>query len=188
MSGDETHSLQITHTLQITHSCQITGKHNIDQVFKEKKYEKSKRATNFDAVLVAVPLPTQQLDLLRNFFVGQHCAFQNELLSELRNKVSGYKAQDKRKEMLQVDLVTVDNVVEKLVGSQLRCCYCSKQVVVFYQNVREPTQWTLDRIDNDTGHSAANTVIACLKCNLQRRRQNEEKFMFTKKLKITRSE
>jgi hypothetical protein len=72
----------------------------------------------------------------------------------------------------------------KLVGSQLTCDYCSKPIFVLYKNVRDPMQWTLDRIDNALGHTRENTCIACLKCNLQRRLMNAEKFSFTKKLKI----
>ena len=48
-------------------------------------------------------------------------------------------------------------------------------------------QWTLDRIDNDQGHTYDNVVIACLECNLQRRRTNSDKFLFTKQMKIVRS-
>ena len=38
---------------------------------------------------------------------------------------------------------------------------------------------SLDRIDNNLCHSNENTVIACLKCNLQRRCQDAKKFTFT---------
>jgi hypothetical protein len=51
--------------------------------------------------------------------------------------------------------------------------------------VRENKQWTLDRIDNNLGHNEDNVVIACLECNLKRRRTNQSKFLFTKQLKIT---
>jgi hypothetical protein len=47
-------------------------------------------------------------------------------------------------------------------------------------------QWTLDRIDNDIGHNKNNLVIACLECNLKRKRTNKDKFMFTKNMKIIR--
>ena len=40
--------------------------------------------------------------------------------------------------------------------------------------VRDEQQWTLDRIDNDKCHSDENTVISCLKCNLQRRVKNSD--------------
>ena len=70
--------------------------------------------------------------------------------------------------------------------SKLRCFYCSKEVKVVYGYVRDDFQWTLDRIDNGIGHSSENTVISCLKCNLQRRVTDCKKFEFTKKLRIKR--
>jgi len=103
----------------------------------------------------------------------------------IAKKIAGYKSQDIKKEMYDKDqLITFDEVVEKLVASKLKCCYCSCQIMLIYKNVREPTQWTLDRKDNDLCHSCDNTVISCLKCNLQRRVTNVDKFEFTKKLKI----
>ena len=53
-----------------------------------------------------------------------------------------------------------------------------------YNNYRDKQQWTLDRIDNDLGHNNENVKIACLECNLKRRRINMEKFLFTKQLNI----
>ena len=80
----------------------------------------------------------------------------------------------------------LEDVLEKLVERKLTCFYCSKQLFVLYKNVREPLQWTLDRIDNDLNHSKENTCISCLKCNLQRRVTDSGKFIFTKKLKINK--
>lgn len=59
-------------------------------------------------------------------------------------------------------------------------------MLIFYQKVREISQWTLDRVDNDLSHKNDNVIIACLKCNLDRRRQNKDKFLFTKQLKINK--
>ena len=56
--------------------------------------------------------------------------------------------------------------------------------MVMYKNVRDPMQWTLDRKDNDDCHSKDNTLISCLKCNLQRRVTDVDKFTFTKHLTI----
>jgi hypothetical protein len=53
-----------------------------------------------------------------------------------------------------------------------------------YETVREKRQWTLDRINNDIGHNNDNVVICCLECNLKRGRLNDEKFKFTKQMKI----
>ena len=76
----------------------------------------------------------------------------------------------------------------KLVASKLKCLYCKNQVRVFYSKLKDPEQWTLDRIDNDLPHTDDNTVVCCLKCNLQRRVTNADKFAFTKNLKITKKE
>jgi hypothetical protein len=45
-------------------------------------------------------------------------------------------------------------------------------------------QWTLDRLDNSIGHHDDNVVICCLKCNLKKRRMDDEKFKFTKQLRV----
>ena len=57
-----------------------------------------------------------------------------------------------------------------------------------YAAPRDPKQWTLDRIDNRLGHSCANTVVACLACNLQRGDRDQEQFKFGKSLKVKRME
>ena len=56
--------------------------------------------------------------------------------------------------------------------------------MLLYKNVREPKQWTLDRIDNNKPHNTDNVVIACLKCNLERRRRDDKKFLMSKQMKI----
>jgi hypothetical protein len=130
-----------------------------------------------------------QKDLLIKMFMDVKVEGEETKIIEraLNGKINGYKAQDMKKNIYQAHaLITFTDVLEKLVASQLKCVYCSKNVHIIYKNVREPTQWTLDRKDNDAGHSAENTVIACLKCNLQRRVTDEDKFMFTKKLVLVK--
>jgi hypothetical protein len=68
----------------------------------------------------------------------------------------------------------------------MKCIYCSEEVFILYERVRETKQWTLDRINNDIGHNSGNLVIACLECNLKRRRTNKDAFMFTKNMVIVR--
>ena len=55
---------------------------------------------------------------------------------------------------------------------------------VLYDISREKNQWTVDRIDNDTGHRDDNFHLACLECNLKRRRRTDEKYLFTKQMKL----
>jgi len=70
----------------------------------------------------------------------------------------------------------------------LLCYYCKHQMFILYEVSREMKQWTIDRIDNDKGHNNDNYHLACLECNLKRRRQTDDKFLFTKQLKIIRHE
>ena len=169
-------------------SVTITGKHNIDQMNKvDNKLYKSVR-THMTTLDETVMTHAYQMDMLRNLYViGTDYIAENTslFLSELNHKIQGYKGQDMKKD-IQVKIINLEDVLTKLVGSQLTCGYCSKPVYVLYKNVRDPMQWTLDRIDNSLGHTCENTCIACLKCNLQRRVMNAEKFSFTKKLKIER--
>lgn len=51
---------------------------------------------------------------------------------------------------------------------------------------RKTKQWSVDRIDNDKGHNNDNYHLACLACNLKRRKQTDEKFLFTKQLNIVK--
>ena len=102
------------------------------------------------------------------------------IFSEINKKISGYKQQDKKKgvydEQVFIDLV---DVIEKLRECLLRCHYCSKEMLVLYDTTRESRQWSVDRIDNDKGHNMGNYHLACLECNLKRRRTNDEKFLLS---------
>ena len=60
--------------------------------------------------------------------------------------------------------------------------------MLLYNDVREPNQWTLDRIDNSKPHNTDNVVIACLKCNLERRRRSDTKFLMSKQMRIIKSQ
>ena len=104
-------------------------------------------------------------------------------IQALKNKLDSYKQQDKKKTYDEYDnFITLENVIEKLVAYNMRCYYCNSKTLILFKNLRTDYQWTLDRLNNYDEHSNANTIICCLKCNLQRRRKNSEKFKFTKQL------
>jgi hypothetical protein len=106
---------------------------------------------------------------------------------ELERKLASYKQQDKEKGIMDfLSFITLEKVKRMLETSHLKCFYCSCEVFLFYEMVRENKQWTLDRINNDLGHNEGNVVVACLECNLKRRRTHQDKFLFTKQLKITK--
>jgi hypothetical protein len=108
-------------------------------------------------------------------------------INNLKNKIYSYKQQDILKKKLDSDnFINFQNIIHLLYESQLKCCYCHKEIYILYKQVREMSQWTLDRIDNNTGHNFGNLVISCLKCNLKRRRINKNSFMLTKNMNIKR--
>lgn len=110
------------------------------------------------------------------------------MLSELKRKLYGYKYQDYLKNKLNKDkFISIEIIINELITSNLKCKYCNEFVYILYDISRENKQWTIDRINNDYGHNNDNFCIACLHCNLTRRTKNDEKFLFTKQLKIVKS-
>lgn len=129
----------------------------------------------------------EQVEIINQLYLGIEIEKHRKVVSELRKKMHSYKSQDERKNRYDINsFIKDEELYEKLVVSRLKCFYCREQVKVVYGYVRDDYQWTLDRINNDLGHSSENTVVCCLKCNLQRRVTNSDKFDFTKKLRIKR--
>jgi hypothetical protein len=111
----------------------------------------------------------------------------SQLTTHIKTKIGGYRQQDIIKKRLNtVNFVGFEEVVRLLNNCEMKCDYCSEEVYILYERVREMKQWSLDRINNDIGHNNGNLVVACLECNLKRRRTNKDAFMFTKNLVITR--
>ena len=129
-----------------------------------------------------------QIGIINTYYSGGEVENQKILVQELEKKRCGYHQQDIKKERIskKETIITLDEIVEKLVASKLKCYYCKSIVKIFYQEVRDPEQWTLDRVDNDLPHSSDNTIVCCLKCNLERRRIDSKKFDFTKNLTINK--
>jgi len=107
--------------------------------------------------------------------------------SHIKHKISSYKQQDILKKKLdETSFINFEYVVELLKQCELKCHYCSEEMFILYEIVRELKQWSLDRINNNIGHNVSNLVVSCLECNLKRRRTNKDAFMFTKNLIISR--
>ena len=133
-----------------------------------------------------------QLSVIKNAYSSAYFNeyFEKYLLikQQIEHKIYGYKQQDIKKTMHDPEtFVTFQYVLELLNNSSLSCVYCDKHVFVLYENVREPSQWTLDRINNNFGHNCGNLLIACLSCNLKRRRTNMDAFLFTKQMKLIKT-
>ena len=107
--------------------------------------------------------------------------------TEIDHKISAYKQQDIVKKVFTYDeFITFDYVKQMILECKLSCHYCKGDMLILYENVREMNQWSLDRINNFLGHNVGNVVISCLKCNLNRRNLNADKFLFTKQMTIVR--
>jgi len=109
------------------------------------------------------------------------------LQEEIERKIASYRQQDllknKYNDLLFID---IDCILKKLIDTEMQCFYCKCQILVLYEIVRELTQWSVDRINNDEGHNKDNFVIACLNCNIKRRTTNSKKFLFTKQLNLVK--
>jgi len=109
--------------------------------------------------------------------------------SVVATKITGYKHQDIIKKRLnEENLIKLEEVLDIMKESNMQCYYCKQKVFLLYDVVREGSQWTLDRINNDIGHNSGNCVLACLKCNLKRKRTGADAFLFTKQLNIVKKE
>jgi hypothetical protein len=103
------------------------------------------------------------------------------IIQELQKKIGGYKTQDIHKRLFDsTKIVNLEDVIDLLHDCKMTCYYCKKEVHVLYEIVREVSQWTLDRLDNKLGHNHGNVVIACLKCNLNRKTMYHERYAFTR--------
>ena len=127
----------------------------------------------------------EQVSNINQLYLNGECSNSDIFLSQLNKKLNGYKRQDSKKLRLNQDkFMDIDTLLQLLVESKLRCDYCRKCLYILYSKSFDKKQWTLDRINNGIGHNKDNCVISCLKCNVQRRVMDDEKFKFTKQMKI----
>lgn len=161
----------------------ITGKKTVDDLTIQKSKRQRMCAKRYENDIESI----EQLEIIRNLYHKVDDIHGEIARIEIERKINGYKQQDIKKGIYDCNkLISLYETLEKLVESKLVCHYCKKQVKVLYRIVREPKQWTLDRINNDLGHSNSNTLISCLSCNLKRRMIDKDKFEFTKQLHITK--
>ena len=173
----------------------ITGTHNRYQIKKVTRnaedISKPRVATvGWDPSLYSTEVQMSLLTELHEFLsnsttqedkqaINSNCLLMKH---EIEKKLAGYRSQDVIKKKTDL-LITLDQCVDKLQKSNMVCYYCREVCNVFYERVREMTQWSLDRIDNSIGHSVDNVVISCLKCNLHRRTTHIKKFKDTQDMK-----
>lgn len=123
-------------------------------------------------------------------FSGASVAPIIELMAQqIQTKLSGYRSQDVEKGMYDAAaFIDYDTVKEALIACNMCCRYCNARVKILYDEVRDRTQWTVDRIHNGAGHNKGNFVIACLGCNLHRRCRRADEYNATKRMVIVKVE
>lgn len=174
--------IDIKQIIIIEESKKSTKKINCE---KEKKMRVETKTWNLNEDEIAHQKQLEVL-MLDNFTENiKKDKYMSKLISHIKHKIYNYKQQDIiKKKFDENNFVSYEETIELLKQSNLKCHYCSDKVYILYEHVREKKQWSLDRINNDIGHNIGNLVIACLECNLKRRRTNKEAFMFTKNMVI----
>lgn len=147
----------------------------------EKEIKQRKKSAKFDNSIFQ---QNKQIEFVNKLFQNIEFNEKKNCILEIKSKLNSYKNQDIQKKRSINNIIKFDEIIEKLVSCQLKCFYCRENMKIVFENVREPTQWTLDRLNNYYAHNNDNVVICCLKCNLQRRRQSHKGFKFSKQLVI----
>lgn len=85
-------------------------------------------------------------------------------------KIHSYKIQDKEAEIEinENDYITFDWVFEEL-GNNDKCHYCNVELKLAGFDANDPEQFSIDRIDNNFGHTKSNCIISCWGCNCKRK-------------------
>jgi hypothetical protein len=176
----------------------ITGtnnKYQMNKLIREKKLEPKKREVskkwsfpeeyfNYDKQMKIInDISVNNLENNNDNEITQ------TVIQEINKKISGYKQQDIIKKKLDLNVfIDFNSIINKMIECELKCRYCKCEMAVLYDITREMKQWSVDRIYNDKGHNKDNFHLACLDCNLKRRRRTDEKFLFTKQLSIVKKE
>uniref|UniRef100_A0A6C0HU76 HNH endonuclease n=1 Tax=viral metagenome TaxID=1070528 RepID=A0A6C0HU76_9ZZZZ len=135
--------------------------------------------------------PIQQLEYVRQ--IVNECEIPFQRLStpcqfikqQIQQKLGSYKCQDGKKNKYdELSFIKHHQVLQLMIQCENKCFYCKEPTHVLYENVREPKQWTLERIHNHIGHNETNVVIACLQCNLRRRTMHYQRYVLTKEMNI----
>lgn len=168
-------------------SIEITGKRNIDKIHQIKEPErKNTMKWKLDETYYTYE---QQIRIINMLYLEEETKNEPGVLTkrEISNKITGYKNQDKQNNILDLNyLISLSDVIEKLMTCKLKCFYCRENCELLYKNTFSKKQWTLDRIDNNYGHNHDNVVICCLECNIKRGDMDSERFKRGKEIKIVR--
>ena len=167
-------------------SIQIKGNSNIKKILPDQYNSTRKEYSSWD-LSSNLLLPSKQPELVNMLYLNSAFPEKKLLENAIKKKLSSYKQQDIKNEIYSEKFfITFENTISTLVESKMKCFYCNNEMLLLYKEIKNGKQWTLDRKNNDMGHNNDNVVISCLDCNLKRRNTNMKKFLFTKKLSLTK--
>ena len=159
----------------------------------KKQYRKNKKRVVCEKWKVPIEYLTfeKQVEMIQSIYEKKVVEpFNHEIkvmIREVERKIYGYKQQDLEKGWFHPEIfLSFQDVIQKMMACNMKCFYCLGEMYLLYEQVRESKQWSVDRIDNHQGHNRENFVLACLECNLKRRRRTADKFLFTKQLSIVK--
>ena len=165
----------------------IEGNSNIKKVIPEQ-YDSTRKDIKKNEIDDKLLEHDKQIEIINKLYLDDVSYNEKMVTKFIKSKLNSYKQQDIKNNIYgEKFFIKEDKVIEMLVKCKLRCFYCSNDIFLIYKEIKNKYQWTLDRINNDMGHNNDNVVISCLDCNLKRRNQNINKFLFTKKLNIIKN-
>lgn len=170
----------------------INNKYQMKKLIQEQKEDKQRVITQTWLLSEDYYVYSKQMEILPKLLVciqnkEERHDYIHIFIQELERKISSYRQQDLLKSILNPEkFIILTDIIEKLMECNMKCLYCECEMLVLYKNVREPKQWTVDRVNNCNGHNKDNIVLSCLECNLKRRNRSKDSFLFTKQLKIVR--
>jgi len=174
-----------------------SNRYQIKKLTKQPKEIKRRKAINKATILNDCFSEENQIILINELYRKLDLTDLNDnkvdnydfIKTEMNKKLSNYKQQDIIRKLFDPDkFIDLFTISTKLYECNGQCYYCKEKMIILYELVREMKQWTVDRINNDLGHNKDNIVLACLECNLKRRRIGKDAFLFTKQLNIVRSD
>jgi hypothetical protein len=163
----------------------ITGKSKVKRVITSniKKWTFSHDELSSESQNELIKIMNQDM-ISNNETVKKNTDNINFVHQQMKQKIYGYRTQDIKNNILNPSIfVELEDIIEKCFKCNLSCFYCHDPVMILYEYVREPKQWTVERIDNNYGHNHDNFEIACLSCNIRRRTIHFERYILTKQLR-----
>lgn len=168
----------------------INGKKEIDKSLQDAKIPKKRKVTvekkwqHSTTLLHHTENSLQVLRWLLSSTADEWLPIHKLVFSQISAKITSYRSQDIEKSLFDETLfVNATGVVELLILSEMKCHFCGDIMQLLYEYVREPKQWSLDRIDNALGHNRDNVYATCLSCNLRRKTIHHDRFYFTKQVR-----